>query len=109
MRWSRWYRLVIAREVLCWKGCRSVGGEFFDEVTDRDGQTARASSKLEPKMASFHSSAPAPKKIPEPKKLGSGSKIENQSQKAWLWLQNKTNQSQKLGSGSRIFLWLDHQ
>ena len=34
MRWSRWYRLVIAREVLCWKGCRSVGGEFSDEVTE---------------------------------------------------------------------------
>ena len=68
----------------------------------RDGQTARASSKLEPKMASFHSSAPAPKKNSRAKKLGSGSKIENQSQKAWLWLQNKTNQSQKLGSGSRI-------
>ena len=75
----------------------------------RDGQTARASSKLEPKMASFHSSAPAPKKNSRAKKLGSGSKIENQSQKARLWLQNKTNQSQKLGSGSRIFLRLDHQ
>ena len=77
--------------------------------SDREGQTARASSKLEPKMASFHSSAPAPKKNSRAKKLGSGSKIENQSQKARLWLQNKTNQSQKLGSGSRIFLRLDHQ
>ena len=77
--------------------------------SSRDGQTARASSKLEPKMASFHSSAPAPKKNSRAKKLGSGSKIENQSQKARLWLQNKTNQSQKLGSGSRIFLRLDHQ
>ena len=60
-------------------------------------------------MASFHSSAPAPKKNSRAKKLGSGSKIENQSQKARLWLQNKTNQSQKLSSGSRIFLRLDHQ
>ena len=81
----------------------------INTVQSRDGQTARASSKLEPKMASFHSSAPAPKKNSRAKKLGSGSKIENQSQKARLWLQNKTNQSQMLGSGSRIFLRLDHQ
>ena len=84
-------------------------GGKFKMLCTRDGQTARASSKLEPKMASFHSSAPAPKKNSRAKKLGSGSKIENQSQKAQLWLQNKTNQSQKLGSGSRIFLRLDLQ
>ena len=48
------------------KNCESLE---YQSDTPRDGQTARASSKLEPKMASFHSSAPAPKKIPEPKNL----------------------------------------
>ena len=38
-------------------------------IDSREGQTARASSKLEPKMASFHCSALALKKFPEPKNL----------------------------------------
>ena len=57
-------------------------------------------------MASFYSSAPALKKIPEPKSLASAPKYKKSEPKSLALAPELKNQSKKLGSGSINFLGL---